>query len=145
MVIKPISPLQREARIAGYAYRARGGDEDAADAAFGGWLDSIRHLVVVEEVEALKQEWRLGMAEYAPITPRLQPMLSPDDVATLKEVSVQSVYMILRDSSRRAKIFPSATFEGDGVRRTWRIPQDEAERWQPVRGRGRGRKAKGDE
>ncbi|MFN3982705.1 MAG: hypothetical protein ACK4SA_20190 [Caldilinea sp.] len=57
--------------------------------------------------------------------------MSPQEVANLKNVDIRTVRRILRDAARRAAIFPGATSVGEGKRKLWNIPADEAKAWQP--------------
>jgi len=123
-----------EARIAGYAWALKGGMADDSYAAFAAWAADSDRAGDGDDI-ALFEAWSAGVLDCTP--PLSTAMLTPDDVAALKCVTTQTVYLILRNPSRRKAIFPSARCRGEGRRRTWLIALDEAERWQPVRGRGR--------
>ena len=66
--------------------------------------------------------------------------MSPKEVAALKKVNVMTVWRILRDDERRAAIFPGATSFGEGARKLWDIPADEAEAWTPIYSKQRPRR-----
>ena len=58
--------------------------------------------------------------------------MSPEQVAALKKVNVESVRRILREDARRQAIFPGAISIGEGKSKRWDIPEDQAVAWQPV-------------
>lgn len=57
--------------------------------------------------------------------------ITPDDVAEMHKKTRKAVVDILNNPARRARIFPNAIKEGVGKRGLWKIPQHEAEAWQP--------------
>jgi len=62
---------------------------------------------------------------------RAETFLTMEEAATLKGVDRRTIYNILNNEDRNAKIFPRAFFEGAGKNGVWRIPLSEVEAWQP--------------
>lgn len=121
-----------EARIAGYAYAVRN-PFPTSDYALDGecvlWWGSAP---VPSEIE---NAWYQGIRDSR--IPDEMDYCAPEDAASAKGVTTQTIYNILSSDERRQKVFPRAIHKGEGHASRWWIHFDDLSNWTPDK---RGRK-----